>query len=134
MIERLVVAFALLAAGIIAYRCITVRQIRRATALALSDPLLSGTRSGVPTILYFTTPTCSPCKTQQLPALNRLRQELGDAVQIVQVDAAEHPDDASRWGVLSVPTTFVIDGNGITRAVNHGVTGAEKLRQQLLPA
>ncbi len=131
MIERLIVAVVLLAVGVIAYRLVNRRQIQRTTALAPSDPLLSGLKAGVATIVYFTTPTCIPCKTQQVPALNRLQQELGDAVQIVRVDATEDPDAAQRWGVLSVPTTFVIDALGVTQAVNHGVAEADKLRQQL---
>ena len=131
MIERLVFALALLAVGLFAYRFVIAQQIKRATALVPSDPLLQGIRQGVPTILYFTTPTCAPCKTQQVPALERLRDELGEAVQIVQVDATEQPDAATRWGVLSVPTTFVIDERGTTIAVNHGVAPTEKLREQL---
>ena len=131
MIERLLVALALLALGFAAYQVINRRQISRTTALAPHDPLLSGLKPGIATIVYFTTPTCIPCKTQQMPALTRLQQELGEAVQIVQVDATEDPDAAQRWGVLSVPTTFVLDATGTTRAVNHGVAEADKLRQQL---
>lgn len=131
MVERLLAALLLLALGVIAYRWLIWRQIKRTTALAPSDPLLSGLKPGIPTILYFTTPTCAPCKTQQTPALERLQQELGDAVQIVRVDATEHPDAAQRWGVFSAPTTFVLDPRGATLAVNHGVAEAGKLRQQL---
>ena len=131
MLERLIVALVLLVGGMIVYRLLITRQIKRTTALAPSDPVLSGIKRGVATILYFTTPTCSPCKTQQTPALNRLRDELGEAVQIVQVDASEQPDAAQRWGVLSVPTTFVIDAAGATLAVNHGVAETARLRQQL---
>lgn len=131
MIERVLVALVLLALGVGAYAVVNRRQIRRATVLATQDPLLNGLRAGVATIVYFTTPTCIPCKTQQLPALNRLQQELGESVQIVRVDATENPDAAQRWGVLSVPTTFVLDASGTTRAVNHGVTETAKLRQQL---
>lgn len=131
MIERLIVALVLLALGVAAYAVVNRRQVRRATALATHDPLLNGLKAGVATIVYFTTPTCIPCKTQQLPALNRLQQELGEAVQIVRVDATENPDAAQRWGVLSVPTTFVLDAQGTTRAVNHGVTETAKLLQQL---
>jgi thioredoxin-like negative regulator of GroEL len=74
---------------------------------------------------------CAPCKTQQTPALARLQTELGDALQVVQIDATEQPEAAERWGVFSAPTTFVLDARGITQAVNYGVAGADKLRQQL---
>ncbi|HVU12359.1 MAG TPA: hypothetical protein VHD90_13835, partial [Phototrophicaceae bacterium] len=64
MIERLAAALFLLAFGVITYRLMIARQIRRTTALAPTDPLLSGLKPGVPTILYVPTPTCIPCKTQ----------------------------------------------------------------------
>ena len=131
MIERLIAALFLLALGVIAYRWMIGRQIKRTSALAPSDPLLSGLRPGIPTILYFTTPTCIPCKTVQAPALKRLQDELGEAIQIVRVDATEDPDAAQRWGVFSAPTTFILDGHGATLAINHGVAEADKLRQQL---
>lgn len=131
MIERLIAALVLVVVGVIAYRWMIRRQIAQTAALALTDPLLSGVKAGVPTILYFTTPTCAPCKTQQTPALTRLQSELGAGVQIVRVDATEHPDAAKRWGVFSAPTTFVLDGRGATLAVNHGVAETDKLRQQL---
>ncbi len=131
MIERLAAAVVLIALGVIAYRWMIARQIRQTTALAPTDPLLSGIAPGVPTILYFTTPMCIPCKTQQAPALSRLQSELGAALQVVKVDATEQPDAAKRWGVFCAPTTFVLDGRGTTLAVNHGVAEAETLRHQL---
>lgn len=88
-------------------------------------------RPGVPAILYFTTTTCQPCKTVQRPALHKLSEQLGERLQIVQVDATERPDLADYWGVLSVPTTFIIDSKGQPRGMNHGVASAEKLLRQL---
>ncbi len=50
---------------------------------------------------------------------------------MIEVDASARPEIAQEWGVLSVPTTFVIAANGQPRYVNHGVASAEKLIQQL---
>jgi len=83
------------------------------------------------TLIYFTTPTCAPCKTVQRPAIQKLSQTLGNALQVIEIDATEKPELASRWGVMSVPTTFVIDPKGKLRHVNHGVTRAEKLLVQI---
>lgn len=131
MIERLIVTVVLLAFGVGLFAFTQRRNLRRAAALAITDPLLAGARPGVPTIIYFTTPHCQPCKTQQQPALERLQVDLGERVQIIRVDAAADPDAAARWGVFTAPTTFVLDAHGGAQAVNHGVASTEALKQQL---
>ena len=92
---------------------------------------LEGFSPGVPGILYFTTPTCVPCKTIQRPALARLQERMTDSLQVIEIDAADRSDLADYWGVLSVPTTFIIDARGRPRRVNHGVSSAEKLYKQI---
>jgi thiol-disulfide isomerase/thioredoxin len=94
-------------------------------------PDLGPLRPGAYVLVYFTTPTCVPCKTVQRPAIQQLSQRLGNRLQVLEIDASQQPDVASRWGVLSVPTTFVIDPSGAVRHVNHGVARAEQLLTQL---
>ncbi len=131
MIERLLFALALLIIGVLVYRALIGAQKRRTSELAAVDPIMSQTRHGVPVIVYFTTPTCIPCRTVQQPTLARLLSEFGDDLQVIQIDATERPDDANRWGVFSAPTTFVIDAGGVTRAVNHGVADYATLMRQI---
>ena len=88
-------------------------------------------RPGKPAILYFTMEGCVPCKTTQRPALEKVSSLTDGQVQIIEVDVVERQDLAESWGVLSVPTTFVIDPMGRPRRVNHGVALAEKLLDQL---
>ena len=92
---------------------------------------LESIQPGIPTILYFTTPICAPCKTVQRPALARLKERLGECLQVIEVDASTRPDLADYWGVLSVPTTFIIDTQGRPRRVNHGGASAERLLKQI---
>ena len=90
-------------------------------------PELGPLHPGTSILVYFTTPTCVPCKTVQRPAIEQLSQTLGDALQVFEIDASQRPDLASRWGVLSVPTTFVIGPRGEVRHVNHGVAHGRKV-------
>jgi thiol-disulfide isomerase/thioredoxin len=132
MIERVIILVVLTGLALLAYQMFKRWEVRRAGRVAQSDPLLAEMQPGVPAILYFTTPTCAPCRTQQRPALHDLLSELGSsAVQVIEVNALEQPDAADRWGVLSVPTTFILDAQGQPRQINHGVANAQKLKLQL---
>lgn len=134
MLERAIFAGALAIALVVTYTWLKRRQLGRVAVRGLSDPLLLGTRPGVPTIVYFTTPGCMPCRYQQKPALAALQAELGDGIQIIEVDAAEQPDDAKRWGVFTAPTTFILNAEGAPFTVNHGVADAQKLARQVRDA
>lgn len=94
-------------------------------------PALKMAHQGTPVLLYFTTPTCVPCKTVQRPAIQRVSQQMGSRVQVLEIDASQQPELASQWGVMSVPTTFLIDAQGRPRHINHGVALAEKLLKQI---
>jgi thiol-disulfide isomerase/thioredoxin len=131
MIERLVIIIVLALISWVAYEQFRRYHVGKATASASSDPILYNLKPGVPAIVYFTTPGCVPCRTQQQPALTRLQAELGEAIQIVHVDASLDAEAADRWGVFSAPTTFVIDSTRQVRDVNYGVADTPKLRRQL---
>jgi thiol-disulfide isomerase/thioredoxin len=121
-------ALAIAALAFLAYWAWTRIQLAR-----LGKPTggLEAFVAGQPGILYFTTPDCVPCKTQQRPAFKKLTEDLGVNVQIIEVDATQRPDLADYWGVLSVPTTFIIDSKLQPRGINHGVASAEKLKKQI---
>jgi thiol-disulfide isomerase/thioredoxin len=133
MIERLVISIALFAVGFGLYVYLTRRQVKRlSTMSADTDSILHDLKPGIPAIVYFTTPHCIPCLTQQQPALAHVIDALGDDnIQIIKIDATENPDSADRWGVMAAPTTFIVDKLGTVKAVNHGVTDANKLQRQL---
>jgi thioredoxin 1 len=128
ILTRLVWAAVIVVGGMAIYWLANRVILARARGRRLG---LESIRPGIPGILYFTTPTCAPCKTVQRPALGRLKERLGDCLQVIEVDASNRPDLADYWGVLSVPTTFVIDSQGRPRRVNHGVASAERLLKQI---
>ncbi len=128
-LSRLLFTAAIIGAGILLYRLVNSRVLR---GVRTKTEGLAGFKPGTPAVLYFTTEDCMPCKTVQRPALKQLVRQAGKGrVQIIQVDAIERADLADYWGVLSVPTTFVIDSHGRPRRVNHGVTRAEALFDQI---
>lgn len=129
MIERLVIVAVLAILGVVVYQLYTRRQLAQISAKSSADPILNGLKPEVPTIVYFTTPNCIPCKTQQQPAIKKVRDT--QEVQVVQIDATQDPDAASRWGVMSAPTTFVLDSSFKPKSVNHGVADETKLLKQV---
>jgi thioredoxin 1 len=84
-----------------------------------------------PVLVYFTTPDCVPCKTVQRPAIERVSNVLGEKLEVIEINAYDQPELAQTWGVMSVPTTFLLDTHGEARYVNNGVARAEKLLEQI---
>jgi thiol-disulfide isomerase/thioredoxin len=128
VIDRLLLALLIVATLFTVYRLAKKYSLQRKAQGGLE---LDHYHFGRPAILYFTTPGCVPCMTIQRPALVRAKEIFGDEIQIIEVDALSQPNLADRWGVLSVPTTFIIDAQGRPRRVNHGTANAEKLTRQL---
>jgi thiol-disulfide isomerase/thioredoxin len=128
ILSRFVLAIAIIGAGLLAY-WLANRWLLRRAAGRLGE-LMSHHPHG-PVLVYFTTPTCAPCKTVQEPAIEQVRRRLNGGLHVVQIDAAERPELARRWGVMSVPTTFVLDARGEARYVNNGVARADKLLRQI---
>ena len=129
---RLLEAIALVGFGWLAFRLANTAVLNRAAKAVPAAQKDAMFQTGRPAVLYFTTPDCATCKAFQRPQLNRFSGMLGERVQVVEIDAQSQPDLAGRWGVMSVPTTFVLDAAGKPRHVNHGAVTAEKLAEQVL--
>ncbi len=72
-------------------------------------------------LLDFWAPWCGPCKIMN-PILDELEKELGDKVTIDKINVDEKPDEASKFGVMSIPTYIVLkDNKEVGRKI--GVTG-----------
>ena len=128
MAGRALILVIVSAAALAAWQLLQRRAARRRDAAGLES---LGYRPGLPAILYFTSPGCAPCESVQKPALARLGERFEGRLQILEVDASERPALADAWGVLAVPTTFVIDASGRPRRVNHGPTREPALLAQL---
>jgi thiol-disulfide isomerase/thioredoxin len=132
VLERLLIALLLVAAAFGAYAISTRRQTGHLAARDTGQQVLGQLQRGVPAVIYFWSEACAPCKLVQKPALADLADQLGpQGVQIVAINAMDDPALADGWGVLSLPTTFIVDATGQVRHVNHGVMRAAQLRGQI---
>ena len=132
MLERFLILLAVIAAAAVVYTAWRVYQRRRLLAVAAhaAPPavaqLVDGTR---PAVLYFTTPECAQCRLQQTPILSQLAAKVDVAVH--KLDAVEQEALARFYGIMTVPTTVVLDPQLRPVAVNHGVTPLPKLLAQV---
>ncbi len=124
----------LLVAGVLVARAVVTARTHRRVA-ASTAPLWSALGlqpDGRPTVVAFSTPSCAACHTAQAPALDALARRLGERrLRVVRVDAAEDRHVARAFGVLTVPSTAVLDPHGALLAVNHGFAPANRLAEQL---
>ncbi len=81
------------------------------------------------TLLQFSSEYCSPCRATA--------RVLGDiaastpGVAHIEIDVAERPELAARFGVLQTPTTVVLDAAGRAHARVGGAVRASALRAEL---
>jgi thioredoxin 2 len=67
-------------------------------------------RSSLPVLVDFFSPTCRPCQLMA-PVLERLARRRAGEVMIVKVDIDKYPGLASRFGIQAVPTLIVFHRN-----------------------
>lgn len=106
MLLRAALVVLVLLAVYVAYRAwrLPPRRLRRIGRLDLQALGVRG-----PAILQFSTPACSPCKA----AAPRLRAAADHMdVRFAQIDVAERPEVARRYGIRTVPTIAVVERGG----------------------
>ena len=82
------------------------------------------------TLVQFSTPSCAACHTAQAPAVAQVAQRIGtQQLRVLHVDAADQPDIANAFGILTVPSTVVLDPGGRVAAVNHGFASTQQLEE-----
>lgn len=128
----LLLVVALVAAGWVALRWLLAWRFRHLAATSSSDGLeglLSSSNRKTPALLYFTTDDCAQCRFQQTPILDRLAQVA--SLPIVKINAIESQELARSYGILTVPSTVLLDARRKPVAINHGLAHFEKLRLQV---
>ena len=105
-------------------------QIYAARVKRVLQPV--GVTAGKPNLLYFTGEYCAACKFQQTPIIEAISAKFGEAVVVKTVDVSAQPQLASRYQVLTLPTTIIVNEAGQIVHINRGVVGQETLELQLL--
>jgi thioredoxin 1 len=132
MLERTALALALILLGMAAY--LLFQRVHRARATAAVTAVRSTERQRAadrrPAVLYFRTDHCAPCHTQAR-ILDQLAAQYGDRLSIEKIDAAADRGQADRFGVFTVPTTLIVDRQGVVRHANYGLADTRKLEGQV---
>ncbi|MDD5147608.1 MAG: thioredoxin [Candidatus Daviesbacteria bacterium] len=76
-------------------------------------------------LLDFWAPWCAPCQTMA-PVIEELDKEFKGKVEIEKINVDEKSEEASKYGVMSIPTYIVLkDGKEAARKI--GVTSKAEL-------
>lgn len=80
------------------------------------------------TAIVFKSPHCAACRTQE-----RILESLGSetAQRVRSVDVALDPEEAERFGVLTVPATVFFGRDGTVARIRYGVVEAADLERVL---
>ena len=140
MLERALILVGLAVVGLAVALLARAWARWRAARVMRSEPqtmlhALTLQPDGRPSVVAFSTPSCAACHVAQVPALDVLQRRLRQLeVRVLEIDAAARPELARQFGVLTVPTTVVLGGDGRVLAVNHGFASADKLARQITAA
>jgi thiol-disulfide isomerase/thioredoxin len=91
--------------------------------------IAAGVPAEQPAVLHFSAPWCGPCGAVRRVVENTLR-EFPDVAD-VELDIDENPQLSKLLGVLSLPTTFVLDADLQQSRRIAGVPRPEDLRAAL---
>ncbi len=76
-------------------------------------------------LLDYWAPWCGPCRIMN-PVIEEIEKELAGKVEVVKINVDEKPEEASKYGVMSIPTYIVLkDGKEVGRKI--GVTSKADL-------
>ena len=80
-------------------------------------------------LLDFWAPWCTPCRVMA-PILEELKKELGDKLEVEEINVDENQAKSSEFGVMSIPTYIILkDEKEVGRKI--GVTAKAELLKLL---
>ncbi|MEA2635690.1 MAG: hypothetical protein QOJ33_2160 [Chloroflexota bacterium] len=136
MIERFLIVLSLaviVGAAVVAVRAWSGRRVaalKAGQARGLWNAL-GESPDGRPSLVVFSTPSCTACRTAQHPAVEAVEARFGGALRILKIDLSRRPAVGHAFKVLTAPTTVVLAGDGRVGSFNHGFAPADQLAAQV---
>jgi thioredoxin-like negative regulator of GroEL len=136
MIERFAIVLAVglvAAAAVVAVRAWSGRRVaglKSGQAQGLWNAL-GASPDGRPSLVVFSTPSCTACRTAQHPAVEAVKARFGETLRVLKVDLSRRPAVGHAFKVLTAPSTVVLGGDGRIGSFNHGFAPADQLAAQV---
>jgi thioredoxin-like negative regulator of GroEL len=136
MIERFLIVLALAVVVVAVVFAVRAWSGRRVTGLKTGQALglwnaLGESPDGRPSLIVFSTPSCTACRTAQHPAVEAVEARFGGALRVLKVDLSRRPAVGHAFKVLTAPSTVVLSGDGRVGSFNHGFAAADQLAAQV---
>jgi thioredoxin-like negative regulator of GroEL len=136
MIERSLVVLTLALVVVVAVISVRAWSGRRIAGLQAAQArglwnALGESPDGRPSLVVFSTPSCTACRTAQHPAVEVVEARFGETLRVLKVDLSQRPAVGQAFKVLTAPSTVVLGGDGRVGSFNHGFAAADQLAAQV---
>ena len=135
MIERFLIILTLASIAVIAVVAVRAWSSRRVAGLKSEAGglwnALGEAPDGRPSLVVFSTPSCTACRTAQHPAIEAVEARFGETLRVLKVDLSRRPAVGHAFKVLTAPSTVVLGGDGRVGSFNHGFAPADQLASQV---
>src|SRR5438128_1221441 len=123
MIERFLIILTLAAIAVVTVLAVRAWSGRRVEGLKVGQVrglwnALGESPDGRPSLVVFSTPSCTACRTAQHPAVEAVEASFGETLRILKVDLSRRPAVGHAFKVLTAPSTVVLRGDGRVGSFN----------------
>jgi len=139
MIERFLIILTLVLIVVIAVVALRAWSGRRVAGLKAGEAgrlwnALGEAPDGRPSLVVFSTPSCTACVTAQYPAVEAVAARFGETLRVLKVDLSRRPAVGHAFRILTAPSSVVLAADGRVGSFNHGFAPADQLVAQVSAA